>query len=195
MVALMIPQVGASGDAPGLKSTQQEQLDAYAIYSMLLKQDKSRAYSPILGILQETRIFQPSGKPYTIWPEPAPEQRKLYKSLIEDFKRRNARPLLLQRDFDLPAYRLLTAPEEDAVGRMHPTVPPPPGTLLPKEDPELHGIEFVYYLSAVGFSPDHRRALVHIATWYGGQYYFLVKRHGKWITDEDFHGDVYSWVT
>src|SRR5437870_4788595 len=129
MVALLIPQVGAIQGAPALKLTEQEERDSYAIYSMLLRQDELRKYSPILGIRQETLIFQQgaAGDPYPVWPEPAPNQRGTYKSLIEDFKRRNARPFLLQRKFDLPSYRLVTARAARLIDMKHSPVAPRPG--------------------------------------------------------------------
>lgn len=189
---------GAAHEAPhfdaALKLSEQEERDSYEIYSMLLRQDAVRVRSPILGIRCETSISRPGdGEP--LWPEPIPEQRKTYQSLIDDFKRRNARPLVLEEKFDLPSYRLLTSREVKEIGKTHPPVPPPPGTPWPSpEDPLLEGIEIVQFLSAVGFSPDHQRALVYLATWTGGRYYFLVKRHGKWITDKDYRGSVCSWV-
>lgn len=193
VVLLLIPQIGAGqGAQEVLKLTKTEEHDAYTIYSMLLKQ--VGGHSPILGIQRETRIFRPAdGEP--VWPEPSPQQKRTYHPLIEDFKRRNARPFMLQERFDLASYRLLSVQEVEEIGKMYPPVPPPPGTSGPPTvDPTLKGIGMVLFLSAVGFSPDHHRALVYIATWTGGQYYFLVKRHGKWIMDKGYRGSICSWV-
>lgn len=199
LVFQMVVQAGSARGAAAVKLTEQEEHDSYAIYSMLLKQDALGVHSAVLGIQQETVIFRHVAGVDELpcdWPKPSREQRKTYHPLIEDFKRRNAHPLVLQAKFDLPRYRLLTAREVKEVGKMYPPVPPPPGTPWPSpEDPTLSHVGVVYFLSAVGFGPDHERALVYIAIWTGGQYYFLVRKDGKWTIDKDYRGTVCSWVT
>jgi hypothetical protein len=199
LVFQMVVQAGSARGAAAVKLTEQEEHDSYAIYSMLLKQGALGVHSAVLGIQQERKIFRPVAGVDELpcdWPKPSPEQRKTYQPLIEDFKRRNARPLLLQEKFDLPSYRLLTNREVREVDRKHPVVTPPPGTQgPPQEERGLSGINAVFLLSAVGFTPDHERALVYVATRTGGQYYFLVRKDGKWTIDKDYHGTVCGWVT
>ena len=195
LVFQMVVQAGSARGAAAPKLTEQETRDAYAIYSMLLKQLASRRYHQIVGIGQETVKPGSAGEPSPLWPEPAPDQRKTYEPLIEDFKRGNAQPFVLARMFDLAEYRLLTPMEVKEIARRHPVVPRPPGTSLPAwTDPSLEAVGGVYFLSAVGFSPNHLRALVYVGTSDGGQCYFLVKQDGKWTIDKDYRGTICSWV-
>jgi len=89
---------------------------------------------------------------------------------------KNARVAFLRYDGGLSAHYclLLTARQVEEVSRRRPVVPPPSGVGRPGEqDPTLSGIDAVFFLSAVEFSPDHERALVDISTWAGGECYFL----------------------
>jgi len=118
--------------------------------------------------------------------------------VIEDFKRRNLQPTALEPKFSVDRYKLLTAHEVEEVDAANPMIPPPPpkpgvAPPVPTEDPRIEGIGRVYFLSGVGFSADRRRALVYIATQFHGRFYFVEKKHGTWIIDNDYHGDVCEW--
>jgi hypothetical protein len=195
-VILALAQVGAAQEAGPLRLTPEEEHDSYAIYSMLLKQIAPRAVHRPLGISQETVKPGSGGEPHPLWPDCTETQRGIYGALIEDFKQRNAQPLLLQRKFDIRQYRLLTPGELKEIAARNPVVPPPPGTSPPAwRDATLEAVDGVYFLSAVGFSPDHQRAVVYVGTWNGGRCYFLVKKDGKWATDKDYRGTVCSWAS
>jgi hypothetical protein len=186
-----VGRAAALPNSPLPKLQASELQDSYAIYSMLLRRWPLGKPSPTLGILAETTL-----RTCPVWPRPAPSQRATYEQLIENFKQCNARPTQLQRRFELPSYRLLSAHEADEAEMKHPPVPPPGGPLPPGlSAAKLKGVEIVFYLSAVGFSADHRRALVYIATRYSGRHYFLVKRHGKWAIDKDYLGTSCHWVS
>jgi len=195
----LIAQVVAAGGATVPKLTRQEELDSYSIYSMLLKMEEWHEHSPVVGIQADTQIFQPAGTGSGCVPEPSAAKRLLYRPIIEDFQRRNARPSVLEMKFDFPSYRLLTALEVKEFSETHgPVPPPPPQPGAPEEpteeNPRLRLVDVVVFLSAVGFSADHRRALVHIAVSSGGRYYFLVRRHSKWTIDNDYRGTICNWV-
>lgn len=185
----------------GVSLTPQEERDSYAIYSMLLSQDPERTVSQVLGIQNETRLRQLLGadEPRPQLPVAAPAQRATYQPVIEDFKRRNLQSMTLEPKFDIDRYTLLTTHEAEEVAALNPTIPPPPPTPgvapspAPQEDPRIKGIRRVYFFSAVGFSADGRRALVYVATWFHGRFYFVQKKHGKWVLDDNYQGDVREW--
>lgn len=196
---LLTPRAtGAQAASQAVGPTPQEQRDSYTIYLMLLDRDPERPESPVRGIWNNTLLHEPVNE-RSCWPESTPSQRATYQPLIDDFKRRNQQPVRLEPKFYLSDYRLLTSEEADEVVAAYPTLapplPPPGAPPFPKTSPSanLKGITRAYFLSAVGFSADHRRALVYIATQFHGRYYFVVKRHGKWIIDKSYRGDVCEW--
>lgn len=145
----------------------EEDTDAYAIYSVLLP-----AEQPTVRFWNITNQTERGPLPMCV--TPAPDQEGIYRPVIEQFEIRNRERLALGRNFDLPAYRLVS--REDKV--------------LP-----------VFEVSAVGFNPEHTRALVYVghhcgSLCGGGTYHLMVKRNGKWEPDNEFRGGPFcAWVS
>ena len=142
-----------------------EEKDAYEIYSILLRTE-------VPWEVKAWTIQQRTDRgrlPLCI--QPTAEQTAIYRPVIEDFQQKNEKQFLLQRQFDLPVYDLV-----DRADR------------VPVREREV-----LFEVSAVGFNPDHSRALVYVAHYCGrlcggGSYHLMVKEKGQWSTDRGFRG-------
>jgi hypothetical protein len=180
-----------------------EEKDVYAIYSMLLRAEM-RPVRDVSGwvIQQKTRDYpgfarEISHRAFCL--QPAKPQESTYRSLIDDYIRKNKHPQKLERHFDLPQYVLLDTEGVEAFRARHWNVLssepiPEPDDRVPFKASTL------FEVSAVGFNSDRTRALVYVGHQCGGLcgggiFHLLMKQNGRWTHDSDYRGSVCSWVS
>jgi hypothetical protein len=181
LILLLAGKTGAYPQVPAdqLKAEeptlpQQQDPDAYEIYSVLLRSEMHPSWQvKTWSIKQETERGR-----LAMCLEPPKDQESTYRPVIEDFERRNRRRLLLQRKFDLPAYTLVNLADKALTD-----------DLLP-----------LFEVSAVGFDKDRARALVYLghqcgSLCGGGTYHLMIKKNGKWETDREFRGPTCGWMS
>jgi len=165
--------------APQAAIPPQEEVDTYAIYSLLLKDELSRR----TGESTPAIIRQTERGRLPMCVHPPADQKAIYTPLTEDFESRNARSFTLEAKLDLSTYKFI--PREDAAAFL-------------KENPRS-GV--VLEVSAPGYNADRSRALVYVghrcgSLCGGGTYHLLVKREGKWQRDTEFRGGPFcAWVS
>ena len=144
----------------------EEDSDAYAIYSVLLRTE--RPHVTAWHIRNQTQRG-----PLPMCVTPPPDQEQIYRSVIDQFTIRNQEKLSLKRSFDLPAYDLVS----------------PQDKVLPVFEVSAVGFnnDHTRALVYVGHGCGGLCG--------GGTYHLMVKMNGRWQRDPEFGGAPFClWV-
>jgi len=145
----------------------EDDLDAYAIYSVLLPIEHPHVTA--WNVKSQTERG-----PLPMCVTPPTDQEQIYRSVFEQFTTRNQEKLSLKRSFDLPAYDLVS----------------PKDKILPVFEVSAVGFnnDHTRALVYVGHQCGSLCG--------GGTYHLMAKMSGKWARDSEFRGAPFClWVS
>ena len=144
-------------------AAETQEKESYEIYSTVLQAAHPNIREWV--ILNKTRGYE-------FCPPPAPDQDSLYRSMLDDYARKNKTTMPLERKFSLDNYLLVS----DTQGA---------GNTKPSN---------VVVFSSVGFNPERTRAAVCFWANSYGTCSVLVKSEGIWRMDKDWRGGGCFWA-
>jgi len=195
-VALLL--IGLSVIVAGQKtSTMIDDAESYAIYNAIFSAEKpEKNEKPRKLIIDDQTTDYPSygDEDRSACLKPSPGEEKTLAPLIENYRKVNEKPSLLQRKFQVPfEYELV---DHGTIEGFFNEKGPGGWPDFYKRFPKSRGY---VYMSAVGYNADKTLALVYVGhscggLCGGGGYYFMKKVDNKW-TEVNWPGTTCTWVS